>query len=380
MKSALLFLVLIAVLATALVQWRRRQGQTADATRVLVSGNIEVDDVELSFRIPGWVEARLVSEGDRVEVGQSVARLEARELDQEVALRRAELQAVTASLAELEAGLRPEEIRQAQATLRRAQAALAELTAGSRPQEIAAGVAAKDAAEAEFAFRRMEYERAARLHVEGVAPDERFEEAKAAFEAGEAGIRQAEERLKLVREGPRREVIDQAQANVDVAEAALALARKGTRQERLDQARAQQEQARQALALAETRLGYAQLASPVSGVVLSKNVESGEYVSPGTPLVTVADLSRVWLRAYIVETDLGRVKLGQPVRVTTDTYPGKAYDGRVAFIASQAEFTPKNIQTVMERVKLVYRVKIEMDNALSELKPGMPADAEILLR
>ena len=113
--------------------------------------------------------------------------------------------------------------------------------------------------------------------------------------------------------------------------------------------------------------------------MLSENVETGEYVAPGTPVVTVGDLENVWLRAYVQETDLGRVKVGQRVLVTTDTYPGKAYEGRVSFVASKAEFTPKNVQTQQERVKLVYRVKVDIPNPGMELKPGMPADAEILL-
>jgi len=102
-------------------------------------------------------------------------------------------------------------------------------------------------------------------------------------------------------------------------------------------------------------------------------------VAAGTPVITVADLASVWLRAYIVETDLGRVKLGQAVRVTTDTYPGKVYEGHISFIASQAEFTPKNVQTQSERVKLVYRIKADIPNPHMELKPGMPADAQIHL-
>ena len=129
--------------------------------------------------------------------------------------------------------------------------------------------------------------------------------------------------------------------------------------------------------MAQTRLSYSILSSPLSGVVLSKNIEPGEYVAPGTPVVTVGDLSNVWLRAYINETDLGRVKVGQSVRVTTDTDPNKVYAGRVSFLASQAEFTPRNVQTTQERVKLVYRVKIDLPNPQMELKPGMPADAEI---
>jgi len=112
---------------------------------------------------------------------------------------------------------------------------------------------------------------------------------------------------------------------------------------------------------------------------LSKNVEAGEYVAAGTPIVTVGDLERPWLRAYINETDLGRIKVGQRVRVATDTYPGKIYEGHISFIASEAEFTPKNVQTQKERVKLVYRIKVDIPNPNMELKPGMPADADILL-
>jgi len=154
---------------------------------------------------------------------------------------------------------------------------------------------------------------------------------------------------------------------------------KGPRKETIEHARARLQQAQEALALAETRLGCATLASPLTGIVLSENVEPGEFVSPGTPVITVGDLQNVSLRAYINETDLGRVKVGQMVRVTTDAYRGRVYEGQISFIASQAEFTPKNVQTERERVKLVYRVKIEIKNPNMELKPGMPADAEIIV-
>ena len=115
----------------------------------------------------------------------------------------------------------------------------------------------------------------------------------------------------------------------------------------------------------------------MSGIVIAKHAEPGEYLAPGTPVVTLGDLSKPWLRAYIDETDLGRVQLGGEAAVTTDSYPKKVYPGRISFISSEAEFTPKNVQTEKERVKLVYRVKIELANPDQELKPGMPADAEL---
>ena len=189
---------------------------------------------------------------------------------------------------------------------------------------------------------------------------------------------EVEEQLKLVEAGPRQEEIDQGRAAWLEAQERFALVKKGPRQETIDQARARLEQAKQSLALATTRLSYATLAAPFSGVVLSKHVEAGEYVSAGTPVVTVGDLEHVWVRAYVNETDLGRVKLGQKSRATTDTYPGKRYEGNVSFISSQAEFTPKSVQTSQERVKLVYRIKVNLLNPRMELKPGMPADVEII--
>ena len=121
------------------------------------------------------------------------------------------------------------------------------------------------------------------------------------------------------------------------------------------------------------------LKAPFDGVILVRQAELGEVVVPGTPVVTLADLDHVWLRAYVNETDIGRVRLGQQATVTTDTYPGRRYGGRIAFIAEKAEFTPKSVETHAERVTLVYRIKIELDNPAHELVPGMPADATIRL-
>lgn len=381
MKGKRKLLVLLLVIAAAGVgSYLYIQGRSrANPTSVNVSGNIEVTDAEVSFMLSGRVEARLVDEGEVVQAGQLVAQLHSTDLEQEVALRKAEVQAAQAALAELEAGSRPEEIAQAAAVVRREQARLNELLAGSRPQDIAAAQAAVQRERAGVDRSKADYERAARLYRRDMIAAQEYDQAKATYEVALRTLKEAEERLKLVVEGPRQEVIEQARATLAEAQERYALVEQGPRRETIDQARARLEQAKAALALAETRLGYATLVSPLSGVVLSENVEPGEYVAAGTPVVTVGDLAHVWLRAYINETDLGRVKVGQRVRVITDTFPGRTYEGRVSFIASQAEFTPKNVQTTKERVKLVYRIKVDIPNPHMELKPGMPADADILL-
>jgi HlyD family secretion protein len=133
------------------------------------------------------------------------------------------------------------------------------------------------------------------------------------------------------------------------------------------------------LEIAKINLGYADLNSPVDSYVLVKSAEAGEVVQPGSTVFTVADLNDIWLTAYIIETDLGKVKLNQPAILKTDTFPDKEYKGRVSFISQQAEFTPKQIQTPEERVKLVYRIKITVENPNHELKPGMPADGYIMV-
>lgn len=365
--------LLVAVLAYLIL------GRSNDGRVIRVSGNIEVTDAEVSFKILGRVEARLVDEGEMVRAGQTIARLDSAELAQEVAARRAEMQAVQAALAELEAGSRPEEIAQAEASAQQAKARLDEMLAGSRPEELSAAEAVLRRAKAEAERARLDAERYEGLYKKEIVSAQQYDLARTAYETALARQREAEEQYKLVKEGPRKEQIEQARAAWLQAQERFVLVKKGPRQETIEQARARLQQAKEGLAVAETRLGYATLTSPLAGVVLSKNVEPGEFVAAGTPIVTVGDLENVWLRAYINETDLGRVKVGQQVRVTTDTYPDKRYEGRVSFIASQAEFTPKSVQTEKERVKLVYRVKVDIRNPNMELKPGMPADAEILV-
>jgi HlyD family secretion protein len=313
---------LLAALA-ALPACTRQNG--ARAGDLVLSGNIEVTDAQLGFKTPGRVAARLVSEGERVAAGQLIARLDDSEQAQELALRRAELAA--------------------------AQAALADLAAGSRPQEIAAAEATLHSIAAERDRARLDFARQQELFKHDAISSRDLETAQAQLKVAEARVAEAGERLKLVREGPRVETINQARARV--------------------------EQARAALALAEVRLDNTKLTSPLAGVVLSHNIEPGEFVAAGTPVVTVADTAHLWVRAYLNQTDLGRIRHGQKVAVRTDTFPDKTYEGTVGFIASEAEFTPKTVQTPKERVKLVFRIKVDVANPNDELKAGMPADVVI---
>jgi len=368
--------------------WQRWSGEPGSALRA--SGTIEATEVAVSFKIPGRVIERPVDEGDRLESGALVGRLESRELEAEVERLRAALQATETRLPQLDTEITLQEeltrarIAEARSTLAAREERLAELRAGSRRQELQRAHAevreAKAVMEnAQADFRRLDY-----LFREGGIAEQGRDAARTAFQVAVERHQSAIERLDLTAEGPRREEIGRAEAEVGQARAGLLLAQTGV----LEAARKRQELAtlqasiardRAALAAAEAQFGYTILRSPQSGIVLRKHVEPGEMIAAGTPAITLADLKNIWLKVYVPEPQLGRLKLGQGVEVRTDSYPGKVYRGEVSFISSEAEFTPKNIQTQEERVKLVFAVKIRLKSPNQELKPGMPADARIVL-
>ena len=168
-----------------------------------------------------------------------------------------------------------------------------------------------------------------------------------------------------------------AVGNEAAARQRLDLVEAGPRPLEVDAARSRVEEATAALAMARARLDEARLSSPVNGLVLHKNVEAGETVNPGVSLVTLMNPADLWLRAYVPETDIGRVKIGQAARIAVDAFPGRRFEGAISEIGSEAEYTPRNVQTKKERVNLVFRIKIAVKNPDGVLKPGMPADAEI---
>jgi HlyD family secretion protein len=373
-KRLLVIASAAALLIAGLVGYRQWRG-TAGGGAIRLSGTVEATEVPVAFKIPGRVTERRVDEGQSVSAGQLVARLDSRDLERETEMREAEVDAAGAALAELVAGSRRQDIGRAKAGFDRAQSRLRELENGSRPQEIEAAAAGVARAEAEAARQAKDFARFEALFRREAVSRQALEAAQAGNDVARARLDEARQQLLLVREGPRRESVDQARAAADEAAQLLSVVREGPRREQISLAKARLAQAKAALALAKSRLADAAIVSPLSGVVLSKNVEPGDVVAAGTPVVTVAALDNVWIRGYVEETDLGRIRLGQPARVGADTYPGRVYSGRLSFIASQAEFTPKSVETRKERVRLVYRVKIEVANPDGSLKPGMPADA-----
>jgi HlyD family secretion protein len=293
------------------------------------SGTVEATDAELGFQLPGRIEAILVREGDRVTAGQELARLDRAELD----ARR----------------------QQAQAQLAAAHAVLSELTAGARSEEVAQAREALRAATERYADARRDRDRTQRLFEGGAISQEVSDKARLALEVATSQRDQAQQQVQLVETGPRHERIDAQRAVVAQAEAAV---------RQIDAA-----------------LANAVIRAPFAGVVTVKDREPGETVGAGAPVLTVMNLEDRWVRIYIREDRVGAVHLGQEAVITADTYPGKTYRGTVAFIASQAEFTPRNVQTTEERVKLVYAVKVRItQDSTYDLKPGIPADVRLQSR
>ncbi len=327
-KIGIVIIVLLAI--AAFMVWRTYFRKAGEEGVLLLSGNMEVTETNVGFKIAGRVTELSVDEGQQVQTGQVLARLDNAELASTVTQNRAALQEAASHLAELKAGSRPQEIEQARANVR--------------------------SEEAEEVRLKKDYERAETLYTNGAISTAQFDAAKSAYETRAALQRSAMESLSLVREGPRKEDIDAAEYRV--------------------------EQAKAAVRTAEEKLKDTVIVAPAPGVILRKNVELGETVGAGTPIFTIGDLSSPWIKVYVPDPQLNLVKLGQKALVTIDTdprKPSKTYSGWVSYISNEAEFTPKNVQTQEERVKLVYGVKVRVENPNQDIKPSMPADVRIQL-
>jgi HlyD family secretion protein len=389
MKKVIIAVLLVAALATAGVLTYRSL-HPDDTGRIVVSGNIELTEVDIAFKTPGKLIERDVDEGDAVKKGMVIARLDREQLLRQRDTAVAALQTAQANLQESQSALKWQretmqaDLQARNADLSTAQSNLLQLKNGSRPQEIQEAKSAVDAAQSQYDESKKDWDRAQTLYKNDDISTSQYDQFRMRYESAEANLKQVQNHAALVNLGPRSEAIEAASSQVDRAKASLRMGEANSiettrREQDLNARQGDIDRAKAQIQLIDSQLADTIASSPIDGVVLVKAADVGEILAPGTSVVTVGDIDHPWLRAYIKEQDLGRVKLGSKAKVTTDSFPGKAYDGRVTFISSDAEFTPKQIQTTEERVKLVYRIKIEIDNPRHELKSNMPADAEILV-
>ena len=376
-----LLLVIVATIAGVLLS-----GGREDPNRIKLSGNIELTRVDISFKIPGKLVERTVDEGDAVKKGMLIARLGQEQIDQQKNRDSAGVSSAEWAMQQSRTAIDWQrqtlagDIELKRAVLRQAQARLDELLAGSRSQDIQQAQAAVADVRAQNEQARLDWDRAQTLYKNDDISRSQYDTYRTRFESTTAALRQAQERLALVQEGPRKEQIEAARAQVEQAKASVQLSEANRmelqrREQEFDARRSEVERAKAQVGMTDAQVADATVVSPIDGVVLVKSAEIGEVVAAGTAVVSIGDIDHPWMRAYINERDLGRVKLGMKAKVTSDS--GKTYVGRVSFISDQAEFTPKQIQTAEERVKLVYRIKIEVENPRRELKSNMPVEAEL---
>ena len=389
MKKRIFIILLLVAAGTGVYLWRTG-AFNRDGNRILVSGNLELTEVDLSFKTAGRITERRVDEGDWVKKGDLIARLDPVQLEEQTQRDRALVNSAKSSYDQLVTSIAfqkstlESDVEGRQAELASAQSKLQELLNGSRKQDIQQADAAVSDANSQLEFARLDWERAQTLFKNDDISKQQFDQSRTKFESATAQVKQVQEHASLVKEGPRQEDIASARAEVAKAQAAVKAAEANRlelqrREQELVARRAEIDKSQAQVGISKSQLDDTQIFTPIDGVVLVKSAEPGEVLAAGTTIVTIGDLDHPWLRAYINETDLGRVKLGQKVKLTTDSYKDKVYWGKISFISSEAEFTPKQIQTKEERVKLVYRVKIDVDNTSHELKNNMPVDAEIVL-
>lgn len=311
-----------ALLLTALLAACR--GGATD--RVDASGTLETTEADLGFQTPGRIDSLLVHEGDAVVAGQRLAVLDRGELVARRAAAAAQVAAQRARLSELERGFRPEEIAQGRAALRAAEQRVTDAT--------------------------RDRTRARNLFQGGVISQQALDAAETAATLAEAERDRLRDQVTLLEQGPR--------------------------VEQLEAQRAQVTQMTAQLAQVDAALGFAVITAPFAGTISRRLREPGEVVSAGLPVLTLADPADRWVRIYVREDEVGRVAIGQPATIRIDAFPDRTYRGEVSFISNEAEFTPRNVQTREERVKLVYRVKVRVvGDTLQDLKPGLSADVRL---
>jgi multidrug resistance efflux pump len=431
---------IVAAVGLGAYSWFGRS--RANDGRIQGSGTIEATQVSVAPKVAGRVVAIRAREGAGVAVGQVVAELDHDEIDAQVAQAEAAVAAAQARLAQAQAALSLQQLQaraavdQAQAAteasrtrvpaaeraadvqasavsaaIQQAQAQVDAATAQVSATEagVRAAEAAVRSADAQLANVQADLARAESLHRDGAisaqqrdavrtavttagaqrdgawaqqtAAEAQHSAARSAVAQARAALRtalanQQTVEIRRLDTAASRAQLEQAQAALRSAQAATGLVEQRARD--VDAARAAVAQAQAALRLVQTARGNAIVRAPIAGVVVSRSVEVGDLVTTGTPIVTVADLDRVFLRIFVAETDLARVKVGQAVRVTVDAFRDRAFAGTVEEISDRAEFTPGNVQTREERTKLVFAVRVAMSNPDRTLKPGLPADAVIM--
>ncbi len=377
-RRTILFGALFLIVVGAAATWKYLSGRASTDTLVL-SGTIEADEIHVGSKVGGRIAAVLVKEGQEVKQGESIIRFDRYDLDARHAEAVAAVSQADANLQKALRGSRPEEIAAAKAQAEAAQMSYEQARNGPRKEEIDAARADLAAADADYEVAKVTLARTARLVSSGVQSQQEYDNAKSIFDRAGAKRESVRQKLDLLLAGTRQEEIDRTGRLFKAAAANLALVEHGARKEDIDAAKAQLESARAALKQIEIQLGELEVIAPADAFVEVLQVRPGEIINPNSPVATLVEVDRLWVRVYVPEPELGyaRAALGKDVSVTVDTFRGELFRGRIEEIASRGEFTPRNVQTRDERAHQVFGLRVRLDNSARKLSAGMAADVTI---
>ncbi|GAB4260406.1 HlyD family secretion protein [Thermincola ferriacetica] len=339
-KPLVFILIIVLFISIGALYKVSGAGKTGDK-EIFASGTIEASEIDLAAEVPGKLKEIKVEEGQKVKVGDILAKLDSSVYDLQVKQNEALVAAAKAKARETKSGSRDELIKQAEANV----------------QQVAALV---NGAKTMVRNAEANYQRIKALYKTGAATEQQLDNAeaqlqnvKAQLEAYVSQMNAARQQLSLLRNGATAETINMADAGVAQAQAALEMAK-----------------VQQLKTI---------ITSPVDGVVSSVNFKEGEFAAVGASVVTLLQPENLWVQVYIPEKDIPKIKLGQKALISIDAYPDQSFAGEVSYISPEAEFTPKNLQTKEERVKTVFAVKIQIKEGIEKFKPGLPADITIKL-
>ena len=365
--------IVLALLATMSIVF----ALVARHGRYEYSGTVETREIQIGSKVAGRVTQVPVEEGQTVKAGTTLVRFECDELKAQRAQAFASLLQAQADLAKMERGYRPEEIEQAEATANAQQAVLERARNGPRKQEIDQAKADFDAASADAVNAEIYYKRMAKLVATDTISRQQYDDARSRRDATAQRAEAARQQLALLQAGTRPEDLHAAEAQYMQAQAAADLARKGFRREDIEAARATAAAAQGRVDELDARLREAELTAPSDAFVEVVSVRPGDLVQPERIVITLLESSQLWVKVYVPETDLAHVHVGQQATVRVDSYSGRAFDGHVGQISSQAEFLPRNVQTKSDREHQVFGVKVYVDNSQRILKSGMSATVRL---
>ena len=374
MKSKVLVAAAVGVVAVGVVV---AVVLTRGKGAAVYSGTVETREIQIGSKIGGRVTEVAVDEGAQVKAGAVLVRFEAEELKSQRVQAQADVAQAQADLTRLERGYRPEEIAQTQAAAAEQKAMLEAAEKGPRVQELAQAQADYAAAQADAVNAQASFDRMATLVRGDTVSKQQYDDAKGKRDSAVQRAESLRQRLALLQAGTRTEDLHAAEERYRQAEAGAELMKRGYRKEDVDAARGKLAGAVAHVQELDTRLKEAELTAPADGVVQVVSVRSGDLVLAGKIVMTMLESSQLWVKIYVPETELGKVRLGEGATVTVDAYAGREFTGQVSEIASEAEFLPRNVQTPDDRQHQVFGVKVRVDNADGVLKSGMSATVRL---